>query len=193
MSSLTDEHLIKSILTGNKQHGKLLYERYARQVSIHMYKMVHDHELTRDLTQDTFVKVFNGLKGFKGESSVKTWLFKIARNLCLDHLSRLETRKKPIHDSINDVDTGTETILSLEKQNPDSNPLHSLLGKEKKEVVETAVDKLSVKHKEVILLWLEGFSTPEIAEIVGVSQGTVCTRRFHALKKLKTYLKSFFG
>ncbi len=66
MSSLSDEKLIKSCISGNREHCRLLYERYKKYVGRIIWNLVEDRERTRDLTQETFLNAFKGLKKFKG-------------------------------------------------------------------------------------------------------------------------------
>ena len=189
MSNLSDEQLIKSCIAGNKQHGKLLYERYKDYVACIVWSFVNDSELTRDFTQETFMRAFKALKRFKGEASFKTWLSQIAVNLCKDHRSRLEQRYKNAHISINDDEKDGERELSLQRKG--NNPQDDVIAAERGKVVEKAVNKLSDDHKTAILLWQQGFSYKEIAAITNTLEKTVGTRIHYAMMKLSKLLKSY--
>ena len=189
MQPLSDENLIKSYLAGNRQHAKLLYERYVRYVAGLVFKFVKDAELTRDLTQDIFEKLFKNLSGFKEKSKFKTWFTAMIVNQCKDYTGKLEQRMQPSVDSLSDTEDGSSRDL------PDSyngrNPEKEFLRKEKGKFVENALAKLSVEHKMVILLWNEGFTYDEIASITETPKGTVGSRISEARKQLGAMLTPY--
>lgn len=186
MSSLSDENLIKSCLAGNKQHAKLLYERYARYVFSLSYNFVKDYGIACDLTQDVFEKTFKKLKTYREEAKFKTWLTNIIVNHCKDYVSKLEQRMRPFHESVHDTIDGATHDLA------DSyfgrNPSGEVLRNEKREIVDDALDSLSHEHKTVILLWNDGFSYDEISFITETPKGTVGSRISEARKQLKELL-----
>ena len=189
MSALSDENLIKSCLAGNKQHAKLLYERYLRYVAALVFKFVRDAELTRDLTQDIFEKLFKNLRGFKGESKFKTWFTSMIINHCKDYSGKLEQRMQPSIDSLSDTDDGSTRDLA--DSSSGRNPEKELLRKEKGKAIEKALDRLSHEHRTVILLWNEGFSYDEIAIITETPKGTVGSRISEARGILMALLTAF--
>lgn len=189
MSPLSDENLIKSCLTGNKQHAKLLYERYVRYVAWLVFKFVKDAELTKDLTQDIFEKLFKNLGRFKGKSKFKTWFTSMIVNHCKDYMGKLEQRMQPVIDSLSNTDDGSTRDLA--DSHYGRNPEKELLRKEKGKVVDNALDRLSVEHKTVILLWNEGFTYDEIALITDTPKGTVGSRISEAREKLIALLAAF--
>ena len=189
MSSLSDEHLVKSCNAGNKEHGRLLYERYKKYVAGILWNMTRDSVAVQDLTQETFLRVFKGLKKFKGESSFKTWLSSIAVNLCKDFLGGSEQRHTNRRTSIDDPEN--EGIIELPSKDSSTDPQRRLLQDELKVVVASAVDKLRPKQKTAILLWKEGFSYAEIAEITGTPEKTVGTQIYHAKIKLREFLRPY--
>ena len=189
MSALSDEHLVKLCKTGNREHSRLLYERYKGYVASLVWRLIGDAEVARDLTQETFLRVFRGLKKFRGESSFKTWISRIAVNLCYDHLRTLERRHEKSHIPLDDPENGG--MKEIPAQTPVADPQRQLLQKELKAAVEAAIDKLSTEHKTTILLWQEEFSYAEIAEITETSIETVGSRIYYAKMKLRGPLKPY--
>jgi len=190
LSSLSDEKLIESCIAGNREHYRLLYERYKDYVAGLIWRLIGDGEVARDLTQETFLKAFKGLKKFRGKSSFKTWLSRIAVNQCKDHLREVGRKHGKKHVSLNasEDEGGTE----LPARDPASDPRRQVLQKELKAEVEVALDKLSTEHKTVILLWQEGFSYEEMAAITRTTQETVGSRIYYAKMHLRDLLKPYW-
>ena len=191
MPSCSDEKLIESCKAGNKAHARLLFERYKGYVWGLIWNIIRDAEITRDLTQDTFFRVFKGLPKFKGESSFKTWLSRIAVNVCKDHIGSTKRRHWEALVSLDDPESPP-----IEKAAPGQlakNPLRELLYEERKNKVYKAIDRLPVDHQITILLWIEGRSYKEISKITNTSTKTVGSRVHYAKMKLREHLKSYMN
>ena len=189
MDPLSDEKLINSCLSGNQPHCRLLYKRYEKFIVNIIWKWVKDSEVTRDLTQETFLRAFKGLKGFRWESTFKNWLARIAVNLCIDHLKKSKRRHEKNHHSIDNPETGE--VYDITENNTEDGPLEQMLQKELKVVIDSAIQKLGVEHEKTLLLSMEGFTYDEIAEITGVSTNTVGSRIHYAKMKLRKLLKPY--
>ena len=191
MSSLSDEDLVKSCAVGNHQHCRLIYERYKKFVYSLAWKYFRDVETSRDITQETFLKAFKNLEGFRHDSSFKTWLARIAINLCISHLRAIKSRRMDAHFSIDDPDDNRNEKNIVENIVPDQHDL--LLQKEKNSQVLLAINGLKAKEKTTIVLWSEGFTYGEIAKITKTNPKTVGTRIYHIkmklIKKLTPYMK----
>ncbi len=189
MDPLSDEKLIQSCLSGNQTHCRLLYERYNKLIVNIIWKWVRNSEVTRNLTQETFLRAFKGLKTYRGEAKFKNWLVRIAVNLCIDYLKKSEHRHEMDHHSMDDPeDTKVRDIASSDIAH---NPEQQTLQHELKVVTESAIEKLGIKHKKTILLWIQGFSYDEIAEITKVTTDTVGSRIHYAKMKLRNLLKPY--
>jgi RNA polymerase sigma-70 factor (ECF subfamily) len=189
LPSWSDEKLIESCKAGNKAHARLLFERYKGYVWRLIWNIIRDAEITSDLTQDTFIRAFKGLPKFKGESSFKTWLSRIAVNVCRDHVGSMKRRHWEARISTDDPESPP-----IEKAAPGQlakNPLHELLHEERKNKVYEAIDRLPVDHQITILLWIERQSYKEISKITNTSRKTVGTRIHYAKMKLRDRLKLY--
>lgn len=189
MPSFSDEQLVKQCKAGSQQHWRLLFERYKNYVSYLAWNMVGDAEMSRDITQETFLRAVRGIKKFKGKSSFKTWLTRIVVNLCKDHFKGVQTRHEKLHVPLGDPEEGG--IGEIPTQDPSFDPERQVLQKELGAVLDAAMNKLSKEHKTTILLSNEGFSYDEIAEITKTSKKTVGSRIFYAKMSLRKILRPY--
>jgi len=189
LSFLSDEHLIKSCTGGIQEHCKLLFERYRENIKNLIWYHVGDTETTKDILQETFLKAYRGLKNFRGDSSFKTWLTRIAVNLCKDHFRTSGRRNEKYHVSVDDTEDNNP--IELRSCDADTDPQRQFSRKQLKNAVAAAVQKLTPEHREAILLWNEGYSQKEIAKITNTSVNTVGTRIYYAKMRLRELLKAF--
>ncbi len=137
--------------------------------------MVHDREDAADLSQETFLKAYQGLKKFKRRSSFHTWLYRITINLCINHLRKHKNRQWVQLERTNSVEQ-PEVIEKLELE-------------ELQHVVNDAVNELPEKQRAAVILRIyHGLSHKEISDILGCSVGTVKANYFHAIRNLRKVL-----
>jgi RNA polymerase sigma-70 factor (ECF subfamily) len=163
------------------------------QDSIYNYvcKMVGHSSDAEDLAQDVFVKAYQSLGNFRGDCSYRTWLFRIATNLCVDTYRRRGRRDRNTFSLDQPLD-GDEGEMRLEIPDWDSDPLRVLSRKDLQAVVQAAIDSLPDKLRSVVLLYdIEGLAYEEIAEILNCPLGTVKSRLFNARLRLKDKLKPY--
>ncbi|MEJ2193890.1 MAG: sigma-70 family RNA polymerase sigma factor [Ignavibacteriaceae bacterium] len=154
------------------------------------YRFTSDEEQARDLTQDIFIKVFQNLKNFKGESSAFTWVYRIAVNHILNFLKKEKRRKfiRLIDQNVKEAfreETGSRTIMN---HNP--SPAQLLEDDERNQIVKSFIDELSPKYRVPFTLFkYERMSYKEIAESLEISLSSVETRIHRARKQLITKLE----
>lgn len=186
MIPLSDEQLVKFFQKGDKQHFKILYQRYYQTIVNFLYQKIRDPEMAEELAQETFLKAYKGIDGFKGKSSFKNWLYTIARNKFVDYLRKKQRKPRPApidelsKNEIIDISDGG--IIS-----PETN----FLNKEQLGVVNKLIDKLNEEEKTAISLVSERFSYKEISKILGSSTGRVGSLISEARKKLAKELKRY--
>jgi len=140
-----------------------------------------------DIAQEVFEKASRGLKSFKGESKLSTWLYRIATNTAIDRMRSPSFRRSSEHTSLNE-DTGTED-RNVWSGHTKTHIDQTVIRKEMSECVREFIDRLSSDYKTVILLSeLEGFKNREIADILQVSLDTVKIRLHRARTRLKKKL-----
>jgi len=154
-------------------------ERHRRAVYQLCYRFVGNHEDASDLSQDVFLRAYRGLRSFRGQSTLATWLYRIGVNVCLNRVSAKTTLGKL-----------TEPIE--ERQFVDvhaASPSDQLLRDERGARVRAAIAQLPRKQRAALILrTYHEMSHQEIADVLGSSVGAVKANFFHALGNLKKIL-----
>lgn len=190
LESLSDQELLLRIRKGNRNLYRFLVERYEQRAFHIALQIVGKQEDAEDIVQESFVKAYLALNDFRGSSSFYTWLYRIVFNMAVDFKRRLKRRGgEPLEfDEQLDSDGGEE--LGAAWHGVIDSPQESLLRQERVARFSQAMQELSEEHRAVITLReVDGLSYEEIAEIVGVSKGTVMSRLHYARKKLQERLR----
>jgi RNA polymerase sigma-70 factor (ECF subfamily) len=176
LSGLDDLALVAACLAGQARAFDVIVERHRRPVYQLCYRYVANHEDASDLAQDVFLRAYRGLKNFRGQSSLSTWLYRIAVNVCLNRV----TAKAPQTESIDEhqfVDVGAEPISEV------------MLKEERGARVRAAIAQLPPKQRSTLILRMyHEMSHQEIADALGSSVGAVKANFFHALGNLNKLL-----
>jgi len=151
------------------------------------FRMLGDSSDAADAVQEIFLKVFRNVQGFRGDSSLKTWIYRIAFSEILNRLRWWRRRFRSTTVSLDDGPEGRTPVLHLTAPGP--TPLQALEAKEREGAIQHALTKLSGEHRSIVILRdIEGFSYSEIAEILGISSGTVKSRLARARADMKKSL-----
>jgi RNA polymerase sigma-70 factor, ECF subfamily len=170
--------LVSRAQQGDTAAFAILVTKYRPKVFSRIYRIIQSQEDALELSQKTFVKVWQGIREFEGKSSFYTWLYRIASREALEWLRRV----RPLFVELN-----------ADLRSPVADPNHELQKSEVQKLVTAAVRKLSPRHRAVIVLKdLEDLSYLEIAEILHCSVGTVMSRLFHARRKLQIALRPLY-
>ena len=147
--------------------------------------MVRNRELAADLVQESFLRAWRGLSGFKGEAQFYTWLYRIARNLVSSHMRR-RTAGPHFVSKARDLECATE----LEPQTTEGQPMDPMLLEERRLLIISGVKALQPDFKEIIVLCdLEEHSYEEVADLLEIPLGTVRSRLHRARASLKEILE----
>jgi RNA polymerase sigma-70 factor, ECF subfamily len=177
IAGATDAELVAASLAGDLSAFDTLVERHRRNVYHVCYRFVGNHEDASDLTQDVFLRAFRALRRFKGESSVGTWLYRIAVNVSLNRVSVKTPQSEPL-DARQHVDTRSDA------------PGERILRNERAARVRAAIAKLPRKQRAAVILRMyHDMSHQQIADTVGSTVGAVKANVFHGLKNLKKLLE----
>jgi RNA polymerase sigma-70 factor (ECF subfamily) len=172
-----DRVLVRAVVAGHRAAFDVIVERHRRTVYQVCYRFVSNHEDASDLTQDAFIRAFRAMAKFKGDSSLGTWLYRIAVNVCLNRLAL----KTPPHEAI-ERDVHVDTHLE-----PPDEPV---LRGERAEIVKAAIARLPKKQRATVILRVyHDLPHDEIAAILGSSVGAVKANFFHALNNLRRLLR----
>lgn len=169
-----DLELIQRWRTGDQEAARLLVERHAPALARFAVASGAREEV-EELVQDTFVRAFASLDSFRGDSSLRTWLFTIERRLLLDR-RRAARRREMVPVAESDVATEFDA-------------LDGVVADETQQRLQGAVDRLTPTQREVFLLRVtEGLSYKEIAELVGSTEGAARVHYHNALRSVKEFL-----
>jgi RNA polymerase sigma-70 factor (ECF subfamily) len=175
LAELDERALVEACLEGQQGAFDLIVERHKRAVYQLCYRFVANHEDATDLSQDVFLRAFRGLRNFRGHSSLSTWLYRIAVNVCLNRLGA-KNATEPI-DERQFVDDRAESAAER------------LLRHERASRLRRAIARLPRKQRlTIVLRAFHEMSHQQIAEVLGSSVGAVKANFFHALANLKRAL-----
>src|SRR3954453_469622 len=179
LADLDERALVTACVANRAGAFDLIVERHRRAVYQLCYRFVGNHEDASDLSQDVFLRPSRGLRSFRGQSTLATWLYRIGVNVCLNRVSAKTTLGKL-----------TEPIE--ERQFVDAHamsPSDQLLRDERGARVRAAIAQLPRKQRAALILrTYHDMSHQEIADVLGSSVGAVKANFFHALGNLKKIL-----
>jgi RNA polymerase sigma-70 factor (ECF subfamily) len=176
LADLDERSLVEACLDGRSGAFDLIVERHRRSVYLLCYRFVANHEDASDLSQEVFLRAYRGLRSFRGQSSIGTWLYRIGVNVCLNRVSA----KKLQSESIDDRQFVDEQAESAPER---------LLKHERSARVRAAIAQLPRKQRATLVLRMyREMSHQQIADVLGSSVGAVKANFFHALGNLKKLL-----
>jgi len=184
-----DRLLVEQAKQGNLEAYDALVRRYQERIYGTIYHMTASHEDAGDLTQESFIKAYQAIHTFKGDSSFYTWLYRIAVNKTINFLKQRQSRS---HLSLNDLDLNAENDSDLVALVSEKTPRRDLSLQELQGKLNAAMQKLSQPHRLVVTLHdIQGLSHEEIAEIMDCNVGTVRSRLFYARQQLQALLSDY--
>jgi len=181
-----ESEIIRQCQAGETGSFNLLVEEHYTRVYNTALRMLGDPDGAADATQAAFVRAFQSLDGFRGDSSFSTWLYRITANVCLDEL-----RNRP-QEPVSLTFVGGEDEEPQERSIPDNRtePAALVARDERQRVVHQAIQELSAEHRVVLVLYdLNGFSYKDTAQVLGIPVGTVKSRLNRARNALKEVLR----
>jgi RNA polymerase sigma-70 factor (ECF subfamily) len=188
-SDIDERELVERILDGEREAFLAFIDRYERLVKHVVYRMVDDDRDREELCQDVFVRAHRYLDGFRFESKLSTWLARIARNTCLNHL---EKKDMPLYaDEAPSPEGETPDARAALNRVPDTDAdvAETAVDRQRREVVREGIDSLSEHYRTALTLYhLEGMSVSQISEVMDNPEGTVKSHLYRGRKKLKDWL-----
>jgi RNA polymerase sigma-70 factor (ECF subfamily) len=179
LADLDERALVEACRANQPGAFDLIVERHRRSVYQLCYRFVGNHEDASDLSQDVFLRAYRGLRSFRGQASIATWLYRIGVNVCLNRVNAKSTLGT-LSDPIDDRQFADLSALSASDQ---------LLKDERAARVRAAIAQLPRKQRATLILrTYHELSHQEIADILGSSVGAVKANFFHALGSLKKIL-----
>jgi RNA polymerase sigma-70 factor (ECF subfamily) len=167
-----DENLVRSFKAGDEKAFDRIFDKYHVQIYSLCFRYTRNEADARDLTQEVFIKVYRNLAKFRMRAKLFTWLYRITVNTCMS-FKRRERQFDPLPDTLSS---------------------HERLGERVRLMVaiDEALRKLPKRQRiTFILRHHEGHTFSEIGEIMGITSGAAKANHYHAIRKLRTYLKEW--
>jgi RNA polymerase sigma-70 factor (ECF subfamily) len=184
--------LIAELQAGSEEAFSWLIARFHQPIFSLLARTVQDRADAADLTQEVFVKVFRGVRSFHGESSLRTWIYRIALREASNQRRwwmRHRQQEVPIEQEISDSDHSTPIRLKELLVDPGESPFEAVVHTENRVRVEAALAQVPEPFRTTLILRdIEGFVYEEVAEMQGVNLGTVKSRLVRGRACLKAIL-----
>lgn len=185
-----DSELLTAYARGDVGAFEVLLARHRRPLFNFLLRSVRDHDRAEDLMQEVFLRIIQNAADFQGQSKFTTWMYTIARNLCVDHARKMTHRR---HASLDATPAGQDGApLSERIPNVAPSTDRSAAAPEMRQRIALAVEALPEEQREVFLMrQLQGLGFAEIASVVGVSENTIKSRMRYALERLQDALANY--
>src|SRR5437667_11892529 len=184
-TSLSDEKLVRAAQRGDMPAFEELVARHRDKIYARAFSMMRNEEEAVDLSQEAWVKGWQRLRQFQGESSFGTWLTRIVINLCLDQLRKQKRHRTDSIEAMSEESGGVERQMPIVSVNPTA----GLERAELRQRIDRALGQLSYEHRTVLVLHeFEEMEYKQIAKTMACSIGTVMSRLFYARRKMAALL-----
>jgi RNA polymerase sigma-70 factor (ECF subfamily) len=190
---MQDIDLLRQYVAGDPEAFLVLFDRYRKPVYNFILRTVQDRTTAEDLLQDVFMRVIQRAQDFRGESKFKTWLYTIARNLCIDHIRKTNLRRNvSLNGPSRSIENGPKREAHVQLVDHGPGVDRHTDSKKLREVIADAVETLPEEQREVFLMrQVQNMPFQEIANVVGVSENTIKSRMRYALERLRELLIGF--
>jgi RNA polymerase sigma-70 factor, ECF subfamily len=159
-----------------------LYKKYHHDLFNFLFYMVHNREQAEDLVQEVYIRVLKSFQHFKGESSEKTWLFAIARNVAIDSFRKQKGWKERMQDKFD--------FQELQLRDGGLLPEEMAFQKEETQLIDRCLEKCSIDHRSVIIFrYIQELSISETAQVLGWKESKVKTTQHRAIKQLRFHME----
>jgi len=183
-------HLIRNFQNGDQFAFDVLIQRYGSDVFSFIIRMVKNRELAEDIYQETWYRALHNLKDYREQNQFKSWLFRIANNLCLNQLRII----KRIFVSVSEIVENRQNSFYLQLADETPLPDSQLENREITELIQKSVQLLPIKQRQVFLLRMHGdLSFKEIAKTLNRPLNTVLTQMRSATLSIKKHLGEIYG
>jgi len=187
-SSENDEKLVRMARKGDMEAFEELVARHRDKIYARAFSMMRNEDEAVDLSQEAWVRGWQRLKQFQGESSFATWMTRIVINLCLDALRKHKRQRAESIELLEEESGGVERQMPVVTVNPTA----GLERQELRQRIDKALAQLSVEHRTVMILHeFEELEYKEIAKKMGCSIGTVMSRLFYARRKMAALMAGY--
>jgi len=189
MDNEQESQLLERIRSGDQAGFETLMRQHAPRIVGLAARLIGDRSEAEDLAQEAFLRLYRALPGFRGESSVATWLYRTTTRLAIDHLRRERLKRKLFFFRQNDDEPDPMELVG----DPRSNPGRDLHTSQAMARLRPAMQKLSARQRAVFVLrHHEGLPLQEIATLLGLETGTVKVHLHRAVTALRAELADVY-
>lgn len=190
-ADVSDEDLMLFCQKGSVEALEEIYRRYYRPMLMFIVRLVQNRDLAEDLVQETFLRIYNNRHSWQPRSKFSSWLYRIARNLCIDEKRRYWNRLVHMDSQMTSTLNNESNTSFLERvEDIGSDARDTFATKIDEETIKRAINQLSDEQREVIILnKYQGLSYIEIAEILNATPESIKQRAYRAHLKLRQILK----
>ncbi|HEX4474399.1 MAG TPA: RNA polymerase sigma factor [Polyangiaceae bacterium] len=192
-SAAADEALMLRYQRGDSSAFAFLVRRHKAPLYNFVLRHLRSQAAAEDITQEAFLRVVQRASDFKHEARFSTWLYTIARNLCIDHSRKMKLRRHPSLDAPTETSDGSRTLLEVvPSSSTESDVERAAEWTAMRRSIVAAVEALPDDQREVFLLReVANLPFKEIAEVTGTPENTVKSRMRYALERLRMALSNF--
>ncbi|TDI98021.1 MAG: sigma-70 family RNA polymerase sigma factor [Caldithrix sp.] len=181
-SGSIDWELVQRCRKGERKAQYELYQLYKDRVFNIAYRMANSQQDAEDITQMAFVRVFQKIDSFRGDSAFSSWVYRLTVNICINHFRREKRKKELVVHELSELATNLK-ILKTNEQTSKMKPF-----------LEKAIRALPAGYRMIFVLYdIEGYKHEEIAEMMNISEGTSKSQLHKARKELKQYLEPYLA
>ena len=186
-----DSAVVRAVKAGNTEAFRILVDRHKGRLYAVIRRLIGDPDVAEELAQESFVRAFTGMGGFREESRFGTWLTQIGIHAVRDHLRRTKNVRERRILSLDAIREAGRDDLEPSDRRPMADPLDQLGEREEKDLMRRALSQLPGNYRELIILkHFEGWPYEELAAVSGDSVGTLKVRAHRARRMLKEALLS---
>ena len=190
----TERELVEQVLDGDRDAFLAFINRYERLVKHVVFRMVDDERDREELCQDVFMRAYRYLDGFRFDSKLSTWLARIARNTCLNHLEKKEMPLYADQAPTPDGESPDARAALNRVEDPGADVSQTTVDREQQDVVRRGIESLAEHYRTALTLYhLEGMSVSQISDVMDNPEGTVKSHLYRGRKKLKDWLTERYG
>jgi RNA polymerase sigma-70 factor (ECF subfamily) len=189
---LAEIEFIEKLKAGDAEAFDSLVNRYTAEIYALLWRLTGDPDEASDLAQDTFLRALKAIRGFRGDSSLKTWLFRIAVNESRNRFRWWKRRRRyqtvSLDQPVGESENAIHETISCSAASPEEDALR----RERERLLEKALLGLPDVYREAVVLFdIEGFTYEQISQTLEVSLGTVKSRIARGREELRKKLKDF--
>ena len=188
----SDAAYVEKLRSGDADAFDKLVTRYSNDIYALLYRLTSDGEEAADLTQETFLRALKAIKGFRGESDLRTWLYRIAINESRNRFRWWKRRRREKTVSLDESLGNSESVYQDILADNAASPEEEALRRERERILQSALRELPDIYREPIVLFdIEGLTYDEICRALELNQGTLKSRLARGRQELKKRLAGY--